>query len=248
MQGDLSGQVHVVTGGGSGIGRATAIALAREGASLVLIGRTLSKLEIVAKEIQEMGGTAFPVAADVGYGEQVDAAFREIVQNVGPVDVLLNNAGDEAFGKLSELTEEKWEERERVNLKALFLTSKAALTTGKMIERRTGLIINTASSNVRASYGGWAAHIAFKHGALGLTESLRKEVAEHNVRVTLLCPGQVGTDWALSPRVRNESTRVHPKPMYLPPEDVAEITVFIAKLPERVNIGELLVFHTGRVQ
>lgn len=245
---DLTGQVHVVTGAGSGIGRVTALALAREGARIVLIGRTASKLEAVAGEIEAGGGTALPISADVGYGDQVEAAFRQIVETFGRVDMLLNNAGDEAFGKLSELTEEKWEERERVNLKALFLTSKAALTTGGMMERKTGLIINTASSNVRASYGGWAAHVAFKHGALGLTESLRKEVAEHNIRVTLLCPGQVGTEWALSPRVRNESVRVHPQPRYLPPEDIADITVFIAKLPVRVNIGELLAFHTGRIQ
>ena len=248
MSEDLSGQVHVITGGGSGIGRVTAIALAREGAKVVVIGRTESKLTAVADEITAAGGVALPIVADVGYENQVQRAFKIIVDEFEKVDLLLNNAGDEAFGKISELTEEKWDERERVNMKALFLTSKAALTTGGMLERESGLIINTASSNVRASAGGWAAHIAFKHGALGLTESLRKEVASSNIRVTLLCPGQVGTEWALSPRVREESLRVHPMPRYLPPEDIAEITVFIAKLPPRVNIGELLVFHTGRVQ
>lgn len=248
MSSELEGQIHVITGGGSGIGRVTALALAREGASVALIGRTMSKLEAVADEITAEGGVALPVAADVGYGDQVDRAFHQIVERFGRVDMLLNNAGDEAFGKISELTEEKWDERERVNLKALFLVSKAALNMGGMLERNEGLIINTASSNVRASAGGWAAHIAFKHGALGLTESLRKELASHNIRVTLLCPGQVGTEWAMSPRVRDESLRVHPEPRYLPPEDIANITVFIAKLPPRINIGELLVFHTGRVQ
>jgi NADP-dependent 3-hydroxy acid dehydrogenase YdfG len=244
----LNDQVHIVTGAGSGIGRVTAIALAREGAKVALLGRTLSKLESVAHEITGAGGSALALATDVGFEDQVQKAFRTIVDTFGPVDLLLNNAGDEAFGKVSELTEEKWEERERVNLKALFLTSKAVLTIGGMLKRNHGTIINTASSNVRASAGGWAAHIAFKHASLGFTESLRKEVAENNIRVTLLCPGQVGTEWALSPRVRNESARIHPKPRYLLPEDIAEITVFLARLPDRVNVGEILVFHTGRVQ
>jgi len=245
----LAGEVHVVTGGASGIGKATALMMAREGASVALIGRTFSRLESAAAEIHgETGTTVLPLQADVGVGDDVERAFRTIAEKLGPIDVLLNNAGTESFGAVDELAEEKWDDRQATNLKAYFLTAKAALTIGGMKQRRKGLIINTASTLVRASHPGWAAHVAFKHGALGFTQSLQKEVAAYDVRVTLLCPGIVSTDWALGAPVDSEIRKVHANPGYITAEDVAEVTMFVITRPPNVNIGEISVFDTGRRQ
>ncbi|MBI2868162.1 MAG: SDR family oxidoreductase [Chloroflexi bacterium] len=241
-------KVTIITGGGSGIGRATALAFAREGAKVVIAGRTLSKLESVAKEIQAFGKHPALVAqGDVGHEQPVKDMVKKTVDAYGRVDILVNNAGDEAFGFVKDMTEEKWDSRERVNLRSYFLCSKWVLHLGGMMERKEGLIVNTASTNVRGmSYPGWSAHVAFKYGALGFTDSLRKELAPYNIKVTLLCPGQVRTPLAQSPFVWGEVKRVHPDPRYIEPEDVAELTLFIAKQPARACVGEAHVYGTGR--
>ncbi|MEK7681538.1 MAG: SDR family NAD(P)-dependent oxidoreductase, partial [Chloroflexota bacterium] len=132
----LQGKTAIVTGGGRGIGREIALRLAAEKACVVLSARTRKEIEGVAGEIRAAGGVALAAPADVGYGKEVDALFRQAVSTFGKVDILVNNAGAYPIGPVADFLEDAWDAAMRVNLKSFYLCSRAALTIGKMLERR----------------------------------------------------------------------------------------------------------------
>jgi NAD(P)-dependent dehydrogenase (short-subunit alcohol dehydrogenase family) len=185
--GDLTGRVAVVTGGGKGIGRAVAQALAEAGARVALLGRDVAALEASAAAI---GGLA--VACDVAESEQIAAAFARVRDVLGPISLLVNNAGITASVKLVEMDEAVWERILRVNLTGAFLCCRAALPD--MLALRWGRIVNVASIAARAGLRYSSAYSASKHGLLGLTRSLALEVARQGITVNAVCPGWTGTE------------------------------------------------------
>lgn len=217
----LTGKVALVTGGGRGIGRAAATALAQKNASVAVLSRTPGQIEEVAQAIQVTGQRAIAVVCDVTDENQVKAAFAEAEERLGPVDIVVNNAGVLKLRPLAETELAEWEETIRVNLTGAFLVARQAL---RAMQGRGGSIINVGSLAGRRGYEAQGAYAASKHGLAGLTKVLALEGQAHNIRVNLVSPGGVLTD--LSSELR--SSRSADPSQWMTPEEVADAIVFCA--------------------
>ena len=189
---ELSGRVALVTGGGHGIGRAVALALAAEGAAVAITGRNSARLDAVRSEVEARGGRAEAFVCDVVDKQAVRAAFEETRATLGPVEILVNNAGITASYKFQDTPDETWESILRTNVDGVFYCCKAALPD--MIARKWGRIITIASLAGLGGLAYSAAYSASKHAQIGLTRSLALEVARHGVTVNAVCPGWVETE------------------------------------------------------
>jgi 3-oxoacyl-[acyl-carrier protein] reductase len=234
----LAGKVALVTGAGKGIGRAVALALAQEGVHVGLLARSESQLQDVAAEIKALGGKTAVVAADVSDRAAVEAAVAQIEQELGPLDILINNAGISSFGKFLELDPKEWERMIQVNLMGVYYTTRAVLP--QMIARQTGDIINISSSAGQRGAAGASAYSASKFAVMGLTESLMQEVRKHNIRVSALTPSTIATELSLS----NNLTDGNPDKV-AQPEDLAELIIAQLKLNRRVFIKEAGMWSTN---
>jgi NAD(P)-dependent dehydrogenase (short-subunit alcohol dehydrogenase family) len=190
--GTLDGKVALVTGGGRGIGRAIALALAGAGAAVVVTGRDIGKLETVRAEIAASGRAALALACDVADSGTVAAAFGQARAVLGPIDILVNNAGITASVKFADTDDATWERILRVNASGPFFCCRAAVPD--MIERGAGRIINIASYAALSGIPYSSAYSASKHALLGLTRSLALELARYNITANAICPGWVETD------------------------------------------------------
>ena len=232
----LHNQVAIITGGGRGVGRATAVALAALGARICIASRTAQQLEQVAAELRAAGSEVVTVAADVGRSDGVNRIFDTVLSTFGQADIMINNAGSFPVGPISEFPEDEFDAAVRVDLKAAFLCSQAALTAGEMLARGDGLIVNVGSVSVRRHIPNMAVHCALKAGLLSLSESLRREVAGRGVRVSLVCPATINTELVQSAEARKY---VHGEDKWLRPEDVADLIAYIATRPGDVAISEV---------
>ncbi|HZG72725.1 MAG TPA: 3-ketoacyl-ACP reductase, partial [Chondromyces sp.] len=185
----LKGKVAFVTGAGKGIGKATAIALAKEGVVVGLLARTESDLVNVMHEIEALGGKSAFATADVSSLEQVEKAIETLTNQLGPADILINNAGIGKFGSFLSLTPEEWKSMIDINLMGVYYVTRTVLP--QLIEKNGGDIINISSTAGQKGAPVTSAYSASKFGLLGLTESLALEVRKHNIRVTALTPSTV---------------------------------------------------------
>ena len=226
----LENKVALITGASRGIGRATALAMARAGARVALGARTALQLRALSDEIEAATGEpALVCVADVAKEADVKRMVEAALGAFGRVDVLVNNAGFNARKcKIWEVTTAEWDAMFAVNLRGAFLCCREVLPG--MVERRSGHIINVVSTAAQIGLEQIGVYGASKWGLLGLTKSLIKEARPYNVRVTALSPG--GTDTTF---------RAEPRPQYLRPETVAETIVFIASLPEDAVVHDLVV-------
>lgn len=237
--GRLEGKVALVTGGARGIGKAIALRLAAEGASVGLVDLMDSGSE-TAREVQEKTGvpTAF-FKADISKEEECKAAVAAVEAALGPVDVLVNNAGITRDGLALTMTEADWDAVLTVNLKGAFLMSKAVLRG--MVKRRGGSIIGISSVVARRGNAGQVNYSAAKAGMIGLTKSLAREVASRNVRVNAVAPGYIETEMtaALPEAARKALIDQIPLARIGSPEAVAAAVAFLA--------GDDSSFITGAV-
>lgn len=225
----LKGKTALITGAGRGIGRATAIALAKEGVHLGLIGLTMSNLEKVTAELEQYDVNVSAATADVANLEAVHQAVEHIKSDLGSIDILINNAGIAKFGGFLDLTPEEWEKIIRVNLMGVYNVTRAVLPD--MIERKSGDIVNISSTAGQKGAPVTSAYSASKFAVLGLTESLMLEVRKHNIRVTALTPSTVATDLAI------ETNLISGNPEnVMQSEDLAELLVAGLKLHPRVLV------------
>jgi 3-oxoacyl-[acyl-carrier protein] reductase len=234
----LKDKVALVTGAGKGIGKAIAIALAKEGAHVGLIARTEKDVKSVAEEIRALGVKAAFATADVRNRNEVETAVEKLGTELGNIDILINNAGTGTFGKFLELDPEVWENQIRVNVFGVYYTTRAVLP--QMIERKTGDIINISSTAGKAGSAVTSAYSASKFAVFGLSESLMQEVRKHNIRVTALAPSTVVTELAHSANlITGDPERV------MHPEDFAEFVIAQLKLNRRMFVKEASIFSTN---
>jgi NAD(P)-dependent dehydrogenase (short-subunit alcohol dehydrogenase family) len=196
---DLRGKTALITGGGRGIGRATAHALARCGARVVVVARSAAQIEHVAWEIRSQGGDADAVIADVSREDQV----RRLMTQAGPIDILINNASIiQPISPVTAIDPAAWRENIAVNLDGVFLPCRYALAG--MLSRGWGRIVNVSSGAARGKTAGWSAYSAAKAGVEAFTGVLAREVGEHGVRVNAVRPGIVDTEMQVEIRGSSE--------------------------------------------
>jgi len=233
-----NGEVAFVTGAGRGIGRAVALALARAGAKVVACSRTLSDVDEVASLITKDGGTALALKCDVANPQEIEEAVKKAVADVGPIDILINNAGVGTVApyEVADYAIAEWDRIVNVNLRGTFLCCRAVLPS--MRERRHGTIINVVSITGREAAPLVSPYGASKFGAVGLTQGLLAENFKYGIRVMMVNPGPTNTTiW--DKKIVPLSKEVRDAMMH--PEDVAEVVVYLASLPERVRIDEIVV-------
>ncbi|MBP2257753.1 3-ketoacyl-ACP reductase [Virgibacillus alimentarius] len=229
MSQSLQGKTAIITGAGKGIGRATALALAKEGVHLGLLARTQADLEKVAEEAKQEGVTVSIGTADVSSNEEVKQTIDQLKNSLGKIDILINNAGIAKFGSFMELDPAEWEKIIQVNLLGMYYVTRAVFPT--MVEQKSGDIINISSTAGQKGGPVTSAYSASKAGVLGLTESLAMEARKHDIRVTALTPSTVVTDLAIKEGlVKGNEDNV------LQAEDMAELIVSQLKLNKRVFV------------
>jgi 3-oxoacyl-[acyl-carrier protein] reductase len=235
----LKGKVAFVTGAGRGIGRAIAIALANEGVNVGLFARTEDSLKEVATEIEGIGVKVAYAAVDVSSLEQVQQGIGTLTNELGPADILINNAGIGKFATLLEMDPEEWKKIIDVNIMGTYYVTRTVLP--QLIEKNAGDIINISSTNGLNGAATSSAYSASKFGVIGLTESLAQEVRRNNIRVTALTPSTVATELA----VKTDLIPDGKEEKYIQPEDIAEFIVAQLKLNPRVYLKTASLLGTN---
>jgi NAD(P)-dependent dehydrogenase (short-subunit alcohol dehydrogenase family) len=245
----LQDKVALVTGGNSGIGRASAVLFALEGAKVVIAARRQEEGEEVVKEIRAAGGEAIFVKTDVTKAESCENAVAKTVEAFGKLDVAFNNAGIESFGKkVAETDEETWDLIVDVNLKGIFLSMKYEIP--EMLKAGGGSIVNMASAyGLVGSAFGVSPYIASKHGAIGLTKAAALEYAKQNIRVNAICPAGVATDmierFLSETGLTEQFIGLHPIGRLAAPSEAAEATLFLASSQSSFVTGATLAVDGG---
>jgi 3-oxoacyl-[acyl-carrier protein] reductase len=237
----LKDKVAVVTGAGRGIGRATALQLADEGAAVAVIARTADEIQAVATEIREQragangGGErlALAIPCDVTDEEQVEGMVARVLEEFGRIDLLVNNAGYNARAVVEETTAAAWQQILAVNTTGTFLCSRAVI--GTMRRQGGGKIVNVVSGAGKRGSPTRGAYSAAKFGVIGFSQALQAEVRDAGITVSCVSPGPVAT------RLRAQNVPDEDMTALLLPEDIAEAIVFVATRPERVVIPEFEV-------
>jgi 3-oxoacyl-[acyl-carrier protein] reductase len=235
---DLKNKNALITGAGKGIGKAIAIALAKEGVNVILVSRTQSDVDQLAVETSNLGVKSLALSADVSDINSINKAVETALSQFKTIDILINNAGIAAFGKFLELEPETWERIMQVNVMGTYYTTRAVIPN--MIERQIGDIINIASTAGLNGNAMTSAYSASKFAVLGLTDSLMQEMRKHNIRVTALTPSTVATDMAKELKL----TDGNPEKV-MQSADIAELIISQLKLNRRVFIKNSSIWSTN---
>jgi NADP-dependent 3-hydroxy acid dehydrogenase YdfG len=246
----LDGTVALVTGASSGIGAATALALAGHGAAVALAARRADRLDELADKIQGQGGTALVLAADVSDEEQAREAVARTVAELGRLDTLVNNAGVMLLGPVVDAPVTEWQQMVQVNLLGVLYCAHAALPhllrAAQDGPRRVADLVNISSVAGRVARTGNGVYSATKHAMGAFSESLRQEVTGRHVRVSLVEPG--GTDTELlshnRPEIQAQVGQRFGSIERMQAEDIADAITYIVSLPRRVAVNELLIRPT----
>jgi 3-oxoacyl-[acyl-carrier protein] reductase len=190
----LANRVALVTGGSRGIGRAIAIRLAELGAAVAICGRDNEKLRATAEELDARSGRAFWQTADVTRTDEVGKLVSATEAKLGPIEILVNNAGIGLFGPAHEKSEEDWDRVLNTNLKSVFLVSRAVVPS--MIKKGAGDIINISSLAGRNTFAGGGLYCASKWGVQGISGCMAEDLRDFGIRVSVICPGSVATEFS----------------------------------------------------
>lgn len=246
--GTLQGKVALITGASSGIGEATALALAAQGAQVALAARRVERLDALTQQITGSGGSALPLTCDVADERQVHQTVQEVLDRWGRLDVLVNNAGIAILGPILNADTEEWRQAVNVNVLGLMYATHAVLPLMK--KQGSGHIVNISSTAARVAPSGMGIYSATKWAVNGFSESLRQEALGYKVRVTVIEPGMVST--GLSDNITNEAAREAMAARLasmraLDASDIAAAVVYAVTQPPHVNVSELLVRPTEQV-
>jgi len=227
----MEGKVALITGASRGIGLAIARSLGRLGAKLSICARDAQKLESAAAELKREGAAVLAVAADVTRSGDISALVEKTSRSLGPIDILINNAGIGYFGPTHLAAEADWDTVLDTNLKSVFLLTKAVAPG--MLGRRGGDVINIASLAGKNAFAGGGIYCASKWGLVGLTECMAEDLRPFGVRVSVICPGTVATEF--SPHAGKDPRKM------LQPEDIAHaVEVIVTQAPQSF-ISEILL-------
>ncbi|GAB3717478.1 SDR family NAD(P)-dependent oxidoreductase [Amycolatopsis oliviviridis] len=245
-------RVAVITGASSGIGEATARRLAASGASVALVARRADRLETLAKEIDQDGGTALVLAADVADADAMRAAAAEVEAKLGRADLLFNNAGVMLAAPVDEVATEDWQRMIDVNMTGLMNTIGAFVPqlVASAAEKGVADLVNTSSIGAQAIFPSFGVYVASKAFVTHLSKNLRADLGPKNVRVAAIEPGLVETE--LQGHVTDAGALewldgVRETLTWLKPDDIAETVAFLTSLPARVNLQQVTVMPTSQV-
>jgi NADP-dependent 3-hydroxy acid dehydrogenase YdfG len=245
MAGSLSGRVALIVGASSGIGEAAAVALADVGASVAVSARRAERLEALVQKIEAAGGRTIALPGDVAEEAVAASVVERTARHFGRLDILVNSAGIVQAGGVENADTAEWRRVIDVNLLATLYTCKAAIPHLKA--QGSGDIINISSTSGRRAAGAFGPYSASKFGLTGMTEGMRQELGGYGIRVCIVEPGATTTEVAegiTDPSVR-ELMRAHvTKEGAMKPQDVAAAIVFVASLPSRANVSQLLIRPT----
>jgi 3-oxoacyl-[acyl-carrier protein] reductase len=230
----LSGSVCLITGASAGIGKACALALAKEGASLVLTARRKHRLDELVEAIQSAGGRAVEVVGDVREEETARRAVMTAKEQFGAVHILINNAGMGNYKQLIDTSAEEYDEMMDTNVRSTFLFTRH--TVPLMIEQRSGTILMLSSMAGIYGFAGEAVYCATKFAQVGFAQALDKELHPHGIKVGVICPGGVKTEFALGKGRTEESVA---QSGMLDPEDVAAAVLLACTQPAHSRIIEI---------
>jgi NADP-dependent 3-hydroxy acid dehydrogenase YdfG len=243
----LQGRVALVTGASSGIGEATALALAEEGASVAIVARRRDRLEALAAKLQALGAAPTVLVADLNSEAEAQRVVTETEARYGRLDILVNNAGVMYLEPIIDADLGRWRRMLELNVLSLIAATQAALPG--MRARRDGHIVNIASTAGRVANPNAAGYAATKFGVVAFSEALRREVYQHNIRVTVIEPGVVETELREhigDPQVQAATNAWAEGMRQLQGTDVADAIVFCVSRPAHVNINEVLMRPTDQ--
>ncbi|WP_099352391.1 3-oxoacyl-[acyl-carrier-protein] reductase [Fredinandcohnia onubensis] len=244
----LNGKVALVTGASRGIGRTIAIELAKAGAKVAVnYSGSEQKANEVVDEIKALGQEAFAIQANVSDADSVTNMVKEVISTFGSLDILVNNAGITRDNLLMRMKEEEWDDVININLKGVFLSTKAV--TRQMMKQRSGKIINIASIVGVSGNPGQANYVAAKAGVIGLTKTAAKELASRNITVNAVAPGFITTDMTekLPEDVKNEMLKLIPLNRFGETTDISGVVLFLASDNSNYMTGQTLHIDGGMV-
>ena len=231
----------LITGASSGIGKATALAFAKAGIDIALVGRSQNNLDFVSKAAREFGVEAKVFCVDLAEVAEVKAKIQAIAHEFGNIDILINNAGIGYTGNLSDTPLEDWQQVINVNLTGVFQCMMGILPG--MRQQGQGTIINIASIAAKQAFAGWGAYCVSKAGLLSLSQTLAQEERANGIRVMAICPGSVNTEIWDTPTVKANFDRSQ----MLTPEIVAQTILHTVLLPQQAVIEELTIMSNAGV-
>jgi 3-oxoacyl-[acyl-carrier protein] reductase len=236
---NLKGKKAIITGGSRGLGKATALAFAKEGIDVAITGRNERKLQETVSEIKALGVNAMYAMFNVGNYEEVQKGIKDIIANFGSVDILVNNAGIAAFGSLKDMLVEQWSEIIQTNVMGMYFVTKEVLPY--LIDKNEGDIFNVSSTAGLTGNANTSAYSASKFAVIGMSESLMKEVRKNNIRVCTLTPSTIASDMSIELGIASKDS----EDSVLQPEDFAELIVAGLKLPRRAMLKGASLWSTN---
>jgi NAD(P)-dependent dehydrogenase (short-subunit alcohol dehydrogenase family) len=248
--GNVDGKVAFVTGAASGIGRATAVAFAREGANVVVADIDQGGNQETVRMIEDLGGQALPVSCDVTRGADVQSALNKTVERFGRLDYAFNNAGAEQQPKpTADITEDEWDRIITINLRSVFLCLKYEIAL--MLQHGGGAIVNTSSGAGIKVFGHGAAYAAAKHGVVGLTKDAALDYASSNIRINAICPGIIDTEMmdrftGGTPEERDRVIAQEPIGRMGRPDEIAATVVWLCSDAASFVTGHAMVADGGQ--
>ena len=236
---DLKSRKAIITGGGRGLGKATAIAFAKEGIDIAITGRNEAVLKETVSELEAFGINAMYSVFDVSSYENVKTGIKSIVNTLGSVDILVNNAGIAAFGTFNDMEVSQWSQIIQTNLMGMYYVTKEVLPY--LIDKNEGDVINVSSTAGLNGNANTSAYSASKFAVIGMSESLMKEVRKNNIRVCTLTPSTIASDMSIELGIADKDSQ----DSVLQPEDFAELIVAGLKLPRRAMLKSAALWSTN---